>query len=675
MIFTNINSKFSFKTVDDLKDKIIAVNENNPESIRIINNIKGIKLLKLNSTKEVINAVTTGQADAMLGNAAMFYILNKQGNPFLKPSIILDEKSLDLVFSFSKDLTPAVTIVNKALDIIGKQKLLELKKYWFEGIVEKNNKSKNITHLLNKQIQYLEKKQFITMCIDPNWMPFEKFDKDGNHIGISKDYFNLFEKQLGIPIKVIKTKSWSETLEFAKMRQCDIISMAMKTESRKQYMNFTTPYLSIPLVIATKKTVSFIDDVSQLKNKKVGLVQGYALVEILRKKYTNLNIVEVKSATEGLEKVKEAKHFGFIGSIADIGYILKTTYIGNLKITGKFNERWELGVAVRNDDLVLLNIFEKLIQNISKNEKQNILNKYISIKYEKGIDYTLIWKMSIGFIVAIFIFVFFLIRQNILRKEIEHLNKNLELKISQEVEKNRQKDTMIFRQSKLASMGEMIGNIAHQWRQPLNRINLSLAVIDEILSESIVDKNLIKNKILNSQKNLKYMSNTIEDFANFFKKDKIIEKFNILEVINQSIELLGNRLENINLIIDKKEDIIVKTYKNELLQVILIILNNALDNFKIEDVDKPNIDIILESKNNNLLMSIKDNGGGIKNNNIDKIFDPYFTTKFKNEGTGIGLYMAKMLIEDSMHGILDVASNEVGVTFIIKLKKEKNKYE
>ncbi|MCK5111498.1 MAG: ABC transporter substrate-binding protein [Arcobacteraceae bacterium] len=546
------------------------------------------------------------------------------------------------------------------------KEITNLKDFIYE---DKNRGKPDNFNLTSKQIQYLKEKQQITMCIDPDWMPFEKFDKHNNHIGLSRDYFNIFEKQLNIPIRVIKTKSWSESLEFARSKKCDILSLAMETPMRKQYMNFTTPYLSVPLVLATKNYVPFIDDFKQLKNKKIGIVQGYAYIEILKNKYPNLNIINVKNTNDGLQKIADGKLFGFIGSIADIGYNFQKNFIGELKIAGKFDERWELGVAVRSDDLILLDIFQKVIQNISYDTKQSIFNKYIAIKYEKGIDYTLVWQTSIGFLLALFIMIFFLIRQNKLKKEIGNLNKNLEVRIKEEVEKNRIKDKTIFRQSKLASMGEMIGNIAHQWRQPLNRISLSLAVIEDVVKEPVLDKQMIENKINNAQKNLTYMSDTIEDFANFFRPDKQMVKFNILKVINKAIGLLESRLENVDLTILAKKDIELKTYESELLQVILIILNNALDNFEIKKIENRKIEILLEKYDDGLKIDIIDNGGGIEEENNDKIFDPYFTTKFKNEGTGLGLYMAKLVIEDSMSGELQVISNKDGATFTIKLNE------
>ncbi len=633
-----------------------------------------IELIGFPNNKTLLNAILLDEIDAVI---ATHQVIQHDINSLLLKNIIsvpmLDNNDIAQTieaFAIAKNLPLLHSSLEKALNNISKKEIAKLKLKWFGNEIK--NK-KNAIQFLDLEKKYLIDKEQITMCIDPDWMPFEMFDENNNHIGISKDYFDIFQKELSIPIKVIKTNSWSETLQFAKSRKCDIISLAMETKSRKKYMNFTTPYLSVPLVLATKSNVSFIDDLNQLRNKDIGIVKGYALTEILKEKYPNMNIIEIDNNIIGLEKVATGDFFGFIGSIADIGYVFQTTNINDLKIVGKFKDRWELGIAIRNDDLVLLNIFNKMVNNISKDKKQQIFNKYIAIKYEKGFDYTFFWQLTIGFILSLLVLIIFILKQRKFKNEIELLNKNLELKMTQEIEKNRQKDKMIFNQSKHASMGEMIGNIAHQWRQPLNRINLSLAVIEDIIKEPNVDKKMVESKIINSQKNLQYMSDTIEDFVNFFRPEKQILKFNILETINKATYLLENRLKAINLTISCKEDIEITSYENELVQVMLIILNNALDNFELKENKNKNIRIIVSEIDDTILMELKDNGGGISKENSTKIFEPYFTTKFKSEGAGIGLYMAKTVIEDSMSGKLMMNSIGDETVFTIKLKIEKEK--
>lgn len=252
---------------------------------------------------------------------------------------------------------------------------------------------------------FLAVKQKITMCVDPDWMPLEKIE-NGSHIGISADYFVLMEEKFGIPVVLVPTRNWSESIEYAKARKCDIFSLAMATPERRLYMDFTNPYLSIPLVLATQSDQIFIADLPSVKDKILGVVKGYAFGELLRSKYPEMRIVDVASVTEGLKQVAQGKIYGFIGTLATVSSAIQQGFPDELKIVGKFDERWELGVATRNDQPILLDIFNKVIRTIDKVEQQRILNRWISVKYDKSIDYTWVWR-SLSFAIAIILFVLF----------------------------------------------------------------------------------------------------------------------------------------------------------------------------------------------------------------------------------------------------------------------------
>jgi len=227
------------------------------------------------------------------------------------------------------------------------------------------------------------------------------------------------------------------------------------------------------------------------------------------------------------------------------------------------------------------------------------------------------------------------------------------------------KDNMLYKQSRLASMGEMISNISHQWRQPLNRVNLSLAVIKEVIQEKEIDKEFLALKIKNSEENIEYMSQTIEDFANFFAPNKKREAFSIYKTIDKALKLLESRVKDVTIHMPKDKNLELFGFENEYIQIILVILNNALDNFEIKNINQKDIYISIKNKEEIVSITITDNGGGIEKKDIEYIFDPYFTTKFKKEGTGIGLYMAKMLIENSMNGKLKVYSSNGETSFEI----------
>ena len=260
--------------------------------------------------------------------------------------------------------------------------------------------------------KYLQEKGQITMCIDPDWMPLEK-NEDGRHIGMTADYMTILQRHIGIPIELMNTTSWVQSIEYARTRKCDIYSLAMATDERREYMNFTQPYLSIPLVVATKTDEFFIADLTQITDKKLGVVRGYAFGEILREKYPEMDIVDVDSTYDGLKKVSQGELYGFIGTLVTIGYEFQRNFVGELKIAGKFDNKWELGVATRNDEPVLNDIFEKAIAAISEKQKQDILNQWLAIRFEKVINYGDLWQW---FAVITVFLMFFLYRFYVLRK-------------------------------------------------------------------------------------------------------------------------------------------------------------------------------------------------------------------------------------------------------------------
>ncbi|MFT5654256.1 MAG: polar amino acid transport system substrate-binding protein, partial [Psychromonas sp.] len=208
--------------------------------------------------------------------------------------------------------------------------------------------------LTEEEHTYLDQKKQIRMCIDPNWLPYDAFDKQGKHIGLNTNFINIFRKQLPIPIEIVHTRSWSESLQFARQRKCDLLSLAVKTEERKQYLNFTSPYLVNPRVLVTKINIPFLDNFTHLANKKIGVPKDYEQQEVIRKDYPNIIIVEVDTIEDGLEKVANDQLYGLIGGLNTVGHLLQNRFIGQLKVSGKLDKKAEVGIGVRNDEILLL---------------------------------------------------------------------------------------------------------------------------------------------------------------------------------------------------------------------------------------------------------------------------------------------------------------------------------
>ncbi|MGD9625957.1 MAG: sensor histidine kinase [Arcobacter sp.] len=259
--------------------------------------------------------------------------------------------------------------------------------------------------------------------------------------------------------------------------------------------------------------------------------------------------------------------------------------------------------------------------------------------------------------------------------EEKKLNSNLEQKVILETSKQKEQEQLLIQQTRLAAMGEMIGNIAHQWRQPLNALglvlqNLKFSYDIGELNENMMSKSINKATILTNS-----MSKTIDDFRNFFKPNKAKEEFSINENVFKAIELVESTFEHHHIKLEKHfslEEPKFYGFPNEFSQVILNILTNAKDAIFENKIENPLVIVQTKIEDSNILISIKDNGKGISEEIINKIFEPYFTTKDESKGTGIGLYMSKLIIENNMGGKIEVKNDDEGAIFTIKLPINNN---
>lgn len=260
--------------------------------------------------------------------------------------------------------------------------------------------------------------------------------------------------------------------------------------------------------------------------------------------------------------------------------------------------------------------------------------------------------------------------------ELKLLNENLEKEIEDEVEQNRQKDNMLFQQSKMASMGEMMENIAHQWRQPLSFISTSASGIKLHKEFNTLSDELLDEAIENIMNSTQFLSNTIDDFRDFYKTDKVKSKFNVKEILEKTLKLTSSRFTNRAIkVIKDIDEIFIFGFENELIQVLVNILNNARDELEKLPNDERFIFVTLKQKEDKVIISVKDNAGGVNEKIINRVFEPYFTTKSDEKGTGIGLYMSNEIITKHFNGKIYV-QNEVfihqqkeykGANFVIEV--------
>lgn len=255
-------------------------------------------------------------------------------------------------------------------------------------------------------------------------------------------------------------------------------------------------------------------------------------------------------------------------------------------------------------------------------------------------------------------------------KELEHLNKNLQAKVNEEVTKNREKDKQMLQQSRLAQMGEMISMIAHQWRQPLSTISSASMALSLKAKLDMADNDLILETTDKVSKSSQHLSRTIDDFRDFFKSNKERREASLEEIVEGVLNIVQVSIENKNIKIITEFNCNEKfsTCPNEIKQVVLNLIKNAEDILLEKEVKEPYIKISTFKQDNKYIMEVSDNGGGVPEDIIENIFDPYFSTKTKKDGTGLGLYMSKTIVEEHCHGELSVSNSKNGAIFRVTLE-------
>ncbi len=350
-------------------------------------------------------------------------------------------------------------------------------------------------------------------------------------------------------------------------------------------------------------------------------------------------------------------------------------YVSNnvSSLTGHFKEEFVSG-KIEYSDLIdeedlknalheLAEAFEKNL-DILKHKPYQILTKN---KTKKWVEQTTLFiRDKEGDVTHFLGYLIDISKRKKLEIELQKLNKNLKQEINKRTSEILQKDKILQEQAKLAAMGEMVGAIAHQWRQPLNSLNINIQNLDDDYAEGLIDEQFIDDFIAKQTQTINFMSKTIDDFRNFFRVDKVKYDFWVKKSIENTLSLVNAQLTSHNIQTSLQgEDFMLNGVESEFQQVILNIISNAKDAIVQNHKEYGKIDIKLKEQQ----IIISDNAGGISQEIISRIFEPYFTTKEQGMGTGVGLYMSKIIIEQNMGGRLHVSNTKEGAEFIIDFKK------
>ncbi|SFV75480.1 histidine kinase [hydrothermal vent metagenome] len=580
-------------------------------------------------------------------------------------------KSKNALLYEAKALKKLAYYKENALGEIDPQKIKQIYDiYHFMGKIKKDIDIEKIiykkvqNHKITQQeiAQYIATKKQVNVCLNTDLPPLS-FIKNNKPQGISVDMLDIIFSKLQLKPNYIYTSSWKQSKQFFQEKKCDILPNTIKTHLKNEYANFTKPYLHSKLLIITKKGKALVQNIKELRHKTIVVKEDSECVNELKKRYPTLHIVQVKNYDDVFQYIKNDKAYFTITSLPLLSFYKNNYSFDDLQVAGSINKNYKISFAIQKEDTILFQLINTQLKNTSKTVQKIIYEKWTTQTAKNKIDYTFIYEILAGFFLILLLLT---IRYFIMQKYNKKLQNEIEL-IKQELE---QKQTQLLQQSRLAQMGEMISMIAHQWRQPLNAISSTSIAINMKAQMDILDKQSaieLSNKI---SEFTQHLSKTIDDFRDFFKPNKEAKETNYKKLVEETLSIIETSIKNKNITLIKELDDNKEftTYVSEVKQVIINIIKNAEDVLAEKEVQNKFIKIKTSSDDTFAILEISDNGGGIDEAIIEKIFDPYFSTKTEKNGTGLGLYMSKMIIEDHCGGKLLVYNNEEGgATFIIKL--------
>jgi len=669
-----------------IKSSFFSLIENNYEldkkenlTIGIIGNVyekliskhfPNAKIKVYNDYIDSIIALKESQVDVIYDDklAIEFYTVQNNFFHLIKPLNTLVLRNNIRAISYDQQ---KIDIFNAGLLKIPVNELLELEKKWISNEEDRyyNNFKQEIS-LTKEEKSFLQNNK-IRISVSNAWEPFTSKSKNDEPIGISAEYWKLVANKLNINYENIFFDTFNQQLDSIKHKEADIIYSVGETVNRKEYSVFTKEYARFPISIVTKKDENFIENISAISNKKIAVGNNFTAHNILKSKYPDMSFVLVNSVKEGLELVSNNEAYAFVDIQPVLFYNIAKYGFDNLKVSGNTGLSFNIKFMIRDDYPLLQSILNKAISSISINELDEILNKWDNVQFQTSLNYEWFWQILAIIAVIILAFVYRTLTLNHLNKtlkikveektrKLNELNKNLEEMVEKKTKELIQKENILNHQSKMAAMGEMLENIAHQWRQPLSLISTA-ATGAKVKKDfgTLSDSDFYETMDMINH-STQHLSNTIDDFRNFFNHDKEISSFDINLPIDKVLYLVSSKLKNRHIkIIKNTREINISGLANEFIQVLLNIINNSLDAFEEHKQQKDKfIFIDVHKEENNLVLKIKDNAGGIKEEIINRIFEPYFTTKHKSQGTGIGLYMSMEIIKKHMHGTISVSNKD-----------------
>ncbi|MFA5982674.1 MAG: transporter substrate-binding domain-containing protein [Methylococcaceae bacterium] len=379
---------------EELNGKTVAIEENFYLHERLVREYPDIKLYLVKNTLSALTALSDGKVDAYVGNQGVAnWLIEQHALSNLKINQATDLGDAALSFAIRKDWPIFLSIVNKALKSISADEHLAMRRKWLGA-----NLAPKKLDLSSSERQWLDQHNTIRFTGDPNWLPYEAFDYKGHYIGIVAEHLKLIEQRLDIKLQIVQPKTWLDALEMVKQGQVDVLSETADSDLNKQ-LKFTQPYLSSPIVIIMRDDQAFVENIDQIRQKKIAIVKSYGYVPTILKQYPNIQFYSVNNIQEGMAKVSTGEVDALLETLAQATYNMAERGINNVRIVGKTEFNTQLAFGISPEYLPLVDLFNRALNDITPVEKQQIFNKWgEKEKFVAKTDYTLLAIIASGLI-------------------------------------------------------------------------------------------------------------------------------------------------------------------------------------------------------------------------------------------------------------------------------------
>ncbi|WP_428633517.1 transporter substrate-binding domain-containing diguanylate cyclase [Sedimenticola sp.] len=473
----------NLSTLEALRQKRVATVTGYPYATQLKKRFPEMQLLKYPGHQAALEAVSLGEVDAaVMSHPVMRYLIQKNFFSDLATAPVQDDSELKRsqeAIAVRNDWPMLKNLLDRAISQVTTEELNRLKQKWD---VQLQGEAFSDVSFTDKEREYLKQRKRIRMCVTPDWMPYESIDEQGRLIGMTADFVKLLEGRLGTPWELVPTRTWGETLQRAKDRVCDVITLAAANPQRESFLRFTTPYVSFPSVIATRNEELFVENIRQVKDRRLGVVKDYAIGKTIRRRYPNLQLVEVASVQDGLRRVRSREIYGLVDAAPTIGYAIRQLGYPDVKIAGKTEFMRELSMAVRSDDPLLFSVIDKAVRATTPEERQQIYSKWINVEYVSGVDYLLIGQILLGVLLILGFFIYQNRRLARYNRQIRLANEQAALKNELLLEKQRELErlsitdrlTRIYNRIKLDEVFNQELRRADRYGQPFAVIMLDV---------------------------------------------------------------------------------------------------------------------------------------------------------------------------------------------------------